>query len=159
MELWQISARESIRDLTTRYNSNGDSGRFAQVRELFLNDAVMDLEGKVHSGIEEVMTIFTGTQSRLRSAQDSPSAENEKPVTPYVRHFTGTHQIDLVDENNATGRLYFFVVTPIGPDHWGRYTDVYKTDAAGNWRFARRHVKVDGKSANALFGDQMTDPK
>jgi ketosteroid isomerase-like protein len=154
VELWEISARESIRDLTTRYNSNGDAGRFANVRELFLDDAVMDLEGEVKTGLDEIMTIFTGTQSKLHDipAAGAPGAPIEKAALPYVRHFTATHQIDLVDENNATGRLYFFVVTPIGPDHWGRYTDTYRTNAAGQWKFARRHVKVDGRSANSLFG-------
>jgi ketosteroid isomerase-like protein len=154
VELWEISARESIRDLTTRYNSNGDAGRFANVRQLFLDDAVMDLEGEVKTGLDEIMTIFTGTQSKLHDipAADAPGAPREKAALPYVRHFTATHQIDLVDENNATGRLYFFVVTPIGPDHWGRYTDTYRTNAAGQWKFARRHVKVDGRAANSLFG-------
>jgi hypothetical protein len=128
VELWEISARESIRDLTTRYNSNGDAGRFANVRQLFLDDAVMDLEGEVKTGLDEIMTIFTGTQSKLHDipAAGAPGAAIEKAALPYVRHFTATHQIDLVDENNATGRLYFFVVTPIGPDHWGRYTDTYR---------------------------------
>jgi ketosteroid isomerase-like protein len=153
MELWEISARESIRDLTTRYNSNGDAGRFANVRELFLDDAVMDLQGEVRTGLDDIMTIFTGTQSKLRSvAADSAAARTETAATPYVRHFTATHQIDLIDANNATGRLYFFVVSPIGPDHWGRYTDTYKTNSVGQWKFAHRHVKVDGRSANSLFG-------
>ncbi len=163
MELWEVTARESIRDLTTRYNSNGDAGRFEQVRALFLDDAVMDLEGDVHTGLDDIMTIFTGTQTKLRSVALPPgssansTSDAEKAITPsvqtpYVRHFTATHQIDLIDENNATGRLYFFVVSPIGPDHWGRYTDVYRTNDAGIWRFARRHVRVDGRSANSLFG-------
>ncbi len=162
MELWEISARESIRDLTTRYNSNGDAGRFANVRELFHDDAVMDLEGVVKTGLDEIITIFTGTQSKLHNVNVKADASTdgnadtgapkERAALPYVRHFTATHQIDLVDEHNATGRLYFFVVTPIGPDHWGRYTDTYRTNAAGQWKFARRHVKVDGRSANSLFG-------
>jgi ketosteroid isomerase-like protein len=162
MELWEVTARESIRDLTTRYNSNGDAGRFANVRDLFHEDAVMDLEGEVKTGLDEIMTIFSGTQSKLHgtdaathASTDAPStsdAHKEKAALPYVRHFTATHQIDLVDENNATGRLYFFVVTPIGPDHWGRYTDMYRKNAVGQWKFARRHVKVDGRSADSLFG-------
>jgi ketosteroid isomerase-like protein len=153
MELWEINARESIRDLTTRYNSNGDAGRFANVRELFLDDAVMDLQGEVKTGLDEIMTIFTGTQSKLHDtpAKQASQTPEEKAALPYVRHFTATHQIDLVDANNATGRLYFFVFTPIGPDHWGRYTDTYRTNAAGQWKFAHRHVKVDGRSPNSLF--------
>jgi SnoaL-like domain len=142
MQPWEIDARESIRDLTTRYNSNGDTGRFAEVRKLFHADAEMYLEGRTYVGIEEVMTIFTGTQSRI-NATDGP---------PLLRHLTGTHQIDLIDEHNARGRLYFFVLTMIGPDHWGTYMDHYRKDADGVWRFARRSVKVEGRSPNSVFG-------
>ena len=35
MELWEIDAREQIRDLVARYNANGDSGRFAPMLALF----------------------------------------------------------------------------------------------------------------------------
>ena len=53
MEIWQVIARESIRDLVARYNANGDTGRFAQVRELFSPEATMDIgDGQVYSGIE-----------------------------------------------------------------------------------------------------------
>ena len=41
MELWELTARESIRDLVARYNANADTGRFDQVLELFAPDAVM----------------------------------------------------------------------------------------------------------------------
>ena len=142
MQPWEIDARESIRDLTTRYNSNGDTGRFGEVRKLFHDDAEMHIEGKPYVGVEEVMTIFTGTKDRI-SASDGP---------PLIRHFTGTHQIDLIDETNARGRLYFFVTTAIGPDHWGTYMDHYRKGDDGVWRFARRSVKVEGRSPNSVFG-------
>lgn len=144
MQPWEIEARESIRDLTTRYNSNGDTGRFAEVRALFHDDAEMHLDGRPYVGIEEVMTIFTGTQGTLH-ASDRP---------PLIRHFTATHQIDLVDENNARGRLYFLTLTGIGPDHWGTYMDHYRKGDDGRWRFARRSVKIEGQAANSLFRDE-----
>ncbi len=43
MELWELAARESIRDLVARYNANGDSGRFEQQMQVFAPDAVMEL--------------------------------------------------------------------------------------------------------------------
>ena len=42
MELWELEARESIRDLVARYNANGDSGRFDPMLELFAEDATLD---------------------------------------------------------------------------------------------------------------------
>ena len=141
MEIWQIIARESIRDLVARYNANGDTGRFTQVRELFSPDATMDIgDGRVYSGIEQVMTIFTGTKEATGAAAGFT----------HVRHSTTTHQIDLMDETHANGRLYFFVVTDIGLDHWGRYVDSY-VSINGQWKFASRKVTVDGWVTNSLF--------
>jgi len=141
MELWEVVARESIRDLVARYNANGDSGRFDQVLELFAPDAVMEIVGEEPKvGHDEIRTIFTGAKDRAEWG--------DRPV--YLRHMTGTHQIDLVDETHATGRCYYFVITAIGLDHWGRYLDEYRV-VDGAWRFARRRVHTDGRSRDALF--------
>jgi hypothetical protein len=141
MERWELEAREAIRDLVARYNANGDSGRFAQVIELFAPDAVMELDdGRLHHGHDEISTIFTGTRDRLRA--------DGNPV--YIRHMTATHQIDLIDPATARGRSYFQVLTTIGLDHWGLYIDEYRT-VDGVWRFARRRVTVDGRSPQSLF--------
>lgn len=140
-ELWQLLARESIRDLVARYNANGDTGRFAQVRELFSATATMDIgDGRLYQGLDEVMTIFTGTKETT-GASDQLS---------HVRHSTTTHQIDLIDHEHAQGRLYFFVVTDIGLDHWGRYVDSYIVEDR-QWKFASRKVTVDGWSDRSLF--------
>jgi hypothetical protein len=144
MELWELSAREEIRDLVARYNANGDTGRFAQVMELFAPDAVMDPgEGRVYTGTDEIIEIFTG-------ARDGADY-GDQPV--YLRHMTATHQIDVIDQSNATGRCYYQVLTAVGLDHWGRYIDEYKV-VDGRWRFARRRVTVDGSNPNALFHTQ-----
>jgi SnoaL-like protein len=141
MELWQLEAREAIRDLVARYNANGDSGRFAQVIELFAPDAVMELnDGRLYDGRDEIMTIFTGTRDRV-AAGGTPT---------HLRHMTATHQIDLVDPATARGRSYYQVLTTVGLDHWGRYIDEYRT-VDGVWRFARRRVTVDGRSPDSLF--------
>ncbi len=140
MELWEVVARESIRDLVTRYNSNGDAGRFEQLMELFAPDAVMELTDAIHSGKDEIFSIFTGTKDRIRGRE----------VPSYVRHFGATHQIDLVDQSNASGRLYFAVISSIGLDHWGRYIDTYRT-IDGEWKFAHRRVIVDGQAPTSIF--------
>lgn len=141
MEMWELVARESIRDLVARYNANGDSGRFDQVMELFAPDAVMEIEGEhPKTGHDEIRTIFTGAAGRAEWG--------DRPV--YLRHVTGTHQIDLIDESHATGRCYYFVLTAVGLDHWGRYLDEYRV-VDGRWRFARRKVSTDGRSPDTLF--------
>jgi hypothetical protein len=145
MDLWEVVARESIRDLVARYNANGDSGRFAQVMELFAPDAQMDIDGEVKTGIDEILTIFTGVRDDLGAPSGGGSSH-----PAYVRHLTATHQIDIVDRHHATGRCYYQVLTRIGLDHWGRYVDQYRT-VDGQWRFARREVSVDGRSPMSLF--------
>jgi len=130
-------AREAIRDLVARYNANGDTGRFAQVRELFVADAWMDIgDGNIRRGVDEIMSIFTGT------ASDVPAR--------FVRHFTSTHQIDVHSRDRASGRLYYAVLTQIGLDHWGRYVDEYAR-VDGRWRFASRKVSVDGWATDSVF--------
>jgi ketosteroid isomerase-like protein len=134
-------ARDAIRDLVARYNANGDTGRLAQVRELFTTDAVMTIEpDDEYVGIDAIMTIFTGTSASTASAA----------ALTHVRHFTSTHQIDFEDDDRASGRLYFAVLTDVGLDHWGRYVDRYVRTPQG-WRIARRSVSVDGWSRQSLF--------
>lgn len=145
MEPWELAARESIRDLVARYNANGDSGRFAQVLELFTDDAVMELatgDGEVRSfvGHEGIATVFTGTKERW-----NPETGREAASKPfYVRHFVSTHQIDIEDRTHASGRAYFFVLMAHGLDHWGRYLDRYE-ERDGRWLFTSRRALSDGR--------------
>jgi SnoaL-like domain len=143
MELWELMAREGIRDLVTRYNSNGDAGRLAQVFELFAPEATMELatgdgESRVCRGIDEIKTIFTGAVETFREAAD------QRAQPGYLRHCVATHQIDLLDRQHATGRCYFFVIRANGLDHWGRYVDEYE-ERDGRWQFTSRKVTTEGR--------------
>lgn len=137
MELWELIAREGVRDLVARYNACGDSGRFEEVLDLFAPDATMDIgDGRRYRGRAEIATIFTGTGDRWREAAQARDAPR------YVRHFVTTHQIDLLDRDRARGRAYFQVLMAHGLDHWGRYVDEYVL-VGGRWLFAHRRVAVD----------------
>ena len=148
MTLDDLLARESIRDLVTRYNSYGDTGRFEPLWGLFADHIVMTIsttagERTTYDGLERVKTVFTGANARVG---DRPESAGPK----YIRHFTATHQIDLVDETHATGRCYFAVLMHSGLDHWGRYIDRY-VRIDGNWKFEERQVFVDGTSGDSWF--------
>lgn len=157
MTLDDLLAREGIRDLVARYNSCGDSGKFDQLWPLFAHDAVMQIglasgERTEHIGLEQIKQIFTGAQDTLRSH----SVDRPAPVArrTYIRHFTSTHQIDLLDADHAMGRCHFAVIIGDddqgGLDHWGRYLDEYvRIDET--WRFQRRQVHVDGQIAQSWF--------
>ena len=141
MELWELVARESIRDLVQRYNSTGDSGRFAETLALFAPDAVMERPDGLFEGLAAIEGQFHGAATDL-----SHLAGPDGRI--HLRHFTSTHQIDLRDETHATGRCYFFVIMHHGLDHWGRYFDEYAV-VDGEWRFTRRTVRVDGRTVSA----------
>jgi len=148
MELWELIARESIRDLVARYNANGDSGRFPQMLEVFADDASMELvavDGTVrrYDGIDQVATIFTDTKANWDATVASGTGGQGKP-RHHIRHFTATHQIDLIDESFARGRCYFLVVMAHGLDHWGRYVDEYGV-RDGRWVITSRRAFSDGR--------------
>ena len=133
MDLWELIARESIRDLVARYNSNGDSGRFDQVLELFAPDAVMEIDGRAYNGRDEIRTIFA-------TAAD---AVQRWPEPVIMRHNTATLQIDIASPTEASSRCYYYVIMSHGLDHWGRYIDDYGV-IDGEWRFIRRREFWDG---------------
>ena len=148
MTLDDLLAREGIRDLVTRYNSYSDTGRFEPLLALFAENAVIetgDTDGEVavFAGRHNIEQIFTGAQRRVQ-------AQIETVGPTYVRHFTATHQIDLVDADHATGRCYFAVIVDSGLDHWGRYIDRY-VRIEGEWRFEHRRVALDGRVASSWF--------
>jgi len=150
VELWELVARESVRDLVARYNANGDSGRFDALLEVFSPDAVMELVStddtvRRFEGKEAIAGIFTGTKS-LWDARFS-KGEGRR----HVRHFVATHQIDVDDETHARGRSYFVVLMPHGVDHWGRYVDRY--EALGDrWYIVERRVFTDGRRSPPSSG-------
>lgn len=132
MEHWELEARESIRDLVARYNATGDSGRFDEMLALFAEDAVMETPAETREGRAQIRAMFEGIAS----------APQEGPRARFIRHFTATHQIDLVDREHAKGRAYYLVLTDQGLDHWGRYVDEYRR-VDGRWLFARRRATLD----------------
>jgi SnoaL-like domain len=143
LELWELTARESIRDLVARFNANGDSGRFEEMMKVFADDAVMEvvaIDGTVrrYEGTAHITTIFEDAKARWDV--DSTSTT----VRHHVRHLTATHQIDLLDETHARGRCYFLVLMGHGLDHWGRYVDEYGV-RDDRWVITNRRALTDGK--------------
>lgn len=132
MELWELVARESIRDLVARYNANGDAGRMGPMLELFADDAVLEVPGTLQRGRAAIRAYF----------EEVVKHTGPHGAAAFVRHFTATHQIDLVSETEAHGRCYYAVLTDRGLDHWGRYLDEYRR-IDDRWLFWRRKVTLD----------------
>ena len=140
MEIAELVARESIRDLVARYNASGDAGRFEETLALFTDDATIEIvPGRCWRGREGILALFTG------AAEGEPERSGGESRAPrLLRHFTASHQIDLLAPDEAAGRCYYAVLTEQGLDHWGRYVDRYVLQE-GRWRFASRRVTVDAR--------------
>jgi hypothetical protein len=159
MEVWELIARESIRDCIARYNANGDTGRFDEMMTVFAPDAVMEVSGKVIRGHDAIREFFAGVAQRTREPGRAPgsgtgSGAGPSPVEewvargrrPFIRHFTSTTQIDVLSETEARARSYYLVVTVHGLDHWGRYIDEYGV-VDGRWVITHRTVTTDAAFA------------
>jgi hypothetical protein len=143
MELFELVARESARDLVARYNACGDANQLEEMLSLFADDAVLDVGawGR-HEGIGAIRAFLEG----VRRSADEPadgSASEDRAEHFLMRHLTATHRIDVEGPDAARGQCYFAVLGAEGLDHWGRYLDRYAR-RGDRWLFEHREVIVDG---------------
>jgi uncharacterized protein (TIGR02246 family) len=134
VETWELIAREEIRELVAAYAQLADGGRFEQLLALFAPDGVLHGgDAPEARGRDAIRAFLTGTGADL------------KDVTrvQLIRHHVSNLRIDVTSPDEARGTAYFFVVTERGPDHWGRYRDVYAR-RDGRWLFAHRRARLDG---------------
>ena len=139
MDIMELAARESIRDLVARYSRLGDSGRLDGLLDLFVDEAVLEFLGKggsiVHSGRPAIRAAFE--QFRADFAARAPG---ESPSRIY--HSVTSHVIEVIDEDHATGEAYVSVIGRQGRLDWGSYQDRY-VRTPGGWRFAARRARLD----------------
>lgn len=144
MQSWELIAREQIRDLVATYAHCADSGRFEELVALFADDGTLETpDGVQHSGRDAIRAFLGATKTRLAAATERA----------LIRHHVSNLRIMVAGPDEATGAAYFFVVTERGPDHWGRYRDRY-VQRAGQWRFAHRCVRLDGRAAASALGGE-----
>jgi 3-phenylpropionate/cinnamic acid dioxygenase small subunit len=143
MELWQLTAREGIRDTIARYAHLVDGGRFDELVALFTEDAVLEAGDQPPAhGRAALAAFLRGTGDRLAAAAHGP---------PLIRHHVSNVVVDVTGTAAASARSYFLAVTERGPDHWGRYRDELALSGE-RWLFTRRQVRVDGRAAGSVFG-------
>ena len=135
MELWELTAREAIRETVASYAHYADSGRFAEFAALFAADGVLEVRGEQPlNGRDAIRLYLEGVGLDLEAASAS---------TPMIRHHVSNLTITVESPTAATGACYFLAVTEHGVDHWGRYRDRYTADG-DRWFFAHRFVRTDG---------------
>lgn len=141
MELWELGAREGIRDTIARYTWCAEFMDAAGFADCFAADAVLEIKGgETYRGRDAVVGMIAGVRDRTRAAA-VPEAGGAAPV---MRHFVANVRIELASPERARAFAYFTVfMPPHGVDHWGRYADELVREGE-RWRFARRRVSVDG---------------
>lgn len=138
MDLWELSAREAIRDTIARYNHGGDTGRFDDMVGCFTSNGKLTIfDGDTHYGHEALTRFFSGV---------GPGA----PGFTHLRHCVTNVVIDLTSAEAASTSSYFQVITDIGLDHWGRYRDRFEP-VGDRWLIAQRSVKTDGYAPASFF--------
>ena len=141
MELWELIAREGIRDTIARYNHGGDAGRFEAMVDCFCEDGAIEIiGGERHHGHEALRSFFSGVGG-------STSRTNQLTV---LRHNVSNVLIDIDSTTTARSRAYFQVLTDIGLDHWGSYRDEF-TSVDGRWLISKRSVKTDAYTPGSFF--------
>ena len=142
MEMWELVAREHIRDTLARYNWSGDAGRLDDLGDTFCADGVLEIRGlEVLRGRSEIVAFLGGVAGRVAVNAD---------VKPIVRHNVANVIFNEVTRDQAQVSCYFTVVTQIGLDHIGRYRDTFVPDG-DIWRIRHRKVSTDWAAPDSVM--------
>ena len=141
MELWELTARELVRETIARYAHLVDRGRIDELIELFTEDGTLEAGARPPAhGRDAIRAFFLGTRGRLAAAT----------TRPLIRHHVSNVLVELTDPATATAASYFLAITERGPDHWGRYQDRL-VERGGRWLFQHRRARADGYAAGSVF--------
>ncbi|MBX7453945.1 nuclear transport factor 2 family protein [Mycolicibacterium sp. 3033] len=149
MELWELVARESIRQLMADYTAASDRFDLRALAACFAPTGVLEFTGGSEplSGREAIVAGLTAAVRRPAASDDH---QRPRPSPAFVRHHVSSIRFDAVERDNAEAQSYFAVYTDAGVDHWGRYRDVL-TLVDGEWLFAHRAITVDAFSSTSLM--------
>jgi hypothetical protein len=139
MELWELVARERIRDTIASYNWAGDALKLEELAATFSLDGVLEVRGEEpRIGRQAILDYLGGVSPGARpSPVDAPAGPRR-----IVRHvLANVRFLELTPEQARVGS-YFTVVTEVGLDHYGRYRDVF-VPVGEEWLIQHRFVSTD----------------
>jgi hypothetical protein len=146
VEIWELVAREQIRDSLARYNWSGDAGRPDGLAETFCADGVLEIRGlEPLRGRPEIVAFLRGVTGNV-----AIDAFQKSVVKPVVRHNIANVLFTGLTPEEAHVSSYFTVVTHIGLDHFGRYRDIFVPDG-GTWLIKHRKVSTDWAAADSTM--------
>lgn len=147
MEIWELVARERIRDTLARYNWSGDALRLDELTAAFCPDGALEVRGEEPKrGRQAIIGYLGGVSPGARPlAADAPPGPKR-----IVRHnLTNLRFLELTPER-ASVASYFTVVTEVGLDHYGRYRDVF-VPVGDEWLIEHRFVSTDWRSPDSTM--------
>ena len=148
MEMWELVAREQIRDTLARYNWSGDAGRLDGLAETFCADGVLEIRGSEPlRGRAEIVAFLGGVTRNVAVNVD---------VKPVIRHNVANLLFTRLTLDEAHVSCYFTVVTHIGLDHFGRYRDTLVPDG-DTWLIKHRKVSTDWAAADSAMARPSLD--
>lgn len=155
MDVWELVAREHIRDTLARYNWSGDAGRVDDLAATFCLDGVLEIRGlQSLRGRSEITAFLRGVTSGLAASTARVDVEPTLKPTPrpapkpIVRHNVANLLFTDLTPVRALVSSYFTVVTHVGLDHFGRYRDELVPDG-DTWLIKHRKVSTDWASPNS----------
>jgi SnoaL-like protein len=142
VEMWELVAREQIRDTLARYNWSGDAGRVDALAETFCAEGLLEIRGRPPlRGRSEIASFLSGVTGSVAGDVD---------VKPVVRHNVANVLFTGLTPQEAHVSSYFTVVTHIGLDHFGRYRDTLVPDG-DTWLIKHRKVSTDWAADNSAM--------
>jgi hypothetical protein len=139
MELWELAAREQIRETLHLYNYHGDRGELQALAAQFTEDGEFESRGReAVRGRAEIVRLLTPNAAH---AFDRSAPRSQWPL---VRHHLSNILFGEISPERATVVSYFLRLHRDWPNHWGIYRDIL-VPAEGRWLFARRQVSIDGE--------------
>ncbi len=138
-----LSAQEyvDIQNLYARYNLMSDAGDAEGYASCFTDDGVLQ--------IDPLGVTMQGRASFVSFKQKDAAGRGGR----YRRHWNGSLHLEKVDADTVRGRCYFHGFNgqpgglPVLADA-GTYDDRI-VRVGGGWRFARRHLTMDGSTWSA----------
>jgi hypothetical protein len=145
MELWELAAREHIRDTLARYNWAGDALRLDELAQTFCEDGALELHGRdAVRGRAAIVDLLGG-------AVAAPNATAQRSgVKRIVRHNVTNIRFTEVRSDEAKVACYFAVFTELGLDHYGRYRDVF-APVGDDWLIRHRFVSTDWSAPDSTM--------
>lgn len=145
MQLWELVARERIRDTLARYNWSGDALRLDDLAQTFCEDGELELRS------DEPVRGRAAIVELLGGAVAAPNAAAQASgIKRIVRHNVTNIRVTDVCPDEARVACYFTVFTEIGLDHYGRYRDVF-VPVGDDWLIRHRFVSTDWSASESTM--------